>query len=252
MKQFILLLFLLLLMGESFAQKGKKEVVYLNTGQVIKGRCIPVDDEKVVVRSGRNIWLVNYSQIDSVKSKLPSGNSSGDVSKSYFLKTNAGILLGSSGNTKDAPFTFDASVNLKLLGKLYGGLGMGIDFLEESYMPVFASLDYHFRDSRFTPYIGIRGGYMLPLEKEVYTQNYYYYEPWMSYRPPQNGVQTLENKGGLMFNPSIGFISHINQNLGWTLSFGYRWHRIDFEGEDHLGLETTYNRLSMSIGLLFN
>lgn len=250
MKRFILLLFLLMLFGGSFAQKGKKEVLYLNTGQVIKGRCIPIDDEKVVIRSGGNIWVINYSQIDSVRSELPSSVTR-DFSKSYFLKTTSGILLGDSRNAKKAPFSFDASVNLSLSGNLYAGVGMGIDFLDESYMPVFMNMEYHFRKSRTTPFIGLQGGYMLPLEKEIYMQSYGY-RPWMSYIPPNYDLQPLENKGGLMFNPSIGFISHFNENLAWTLSFGYRWHRVEFEGEDHLGLETTYNRLSMRIGLLFN
>jgi len=239
-----------MLFAGSFAQKSKKEVLYLNTGQVIKGKCIPIDDEKVVIRSGGNIWVINHSQIDSVKSELPSAIEK-DFSKSYYLKTTSGILLGDSRNVKKAPFSFDASVNLNLSGNLYAGPGVGIDFLEETYMPVFMNMEYHFRKSATTPFIGIKGGYMLPMSREVYQQSYRYM-PWMSYIPPNYELQTLENKGGLMFNPSIGFISHFNENLGWTLSFGYRWHKVEFEGEDNSGLETTYNRLSMSIGLIFN
>ncbi|MDD4190419.1 MAG: hypothetical protein PHI28_03760 [Mangrovibacterium sp.] len=44
----------LLLAGVAFAQKSRKEVIYLKIGSVLKGQLIQVDDHKFVVRSGRN------------------------------------------------------------------------------------------------------------------------------------------------------------------------------------------------------
>jgi sRNA-binding regulator protein Hfq len=243
---FLLLLFLL--SGSSFAQKSKKAVVHLKNGSIVEGRVTPVDNDKVVVQSGRNFLIFNNSEIDTISSKWPSKNIDA-ISKDFFFKTSAGLLIGNSNNRKEAPLSFNASFNHRFYRQLYIGLGMGVDFLEESYMPVFMNFEYHFRNSRFTPFIGLQGGYMVPLDGDVNIQGGGY-RPWMSYSYPY--YETLENRGGFMVNPSLGFVSHINENLGWSLSFGYRVHQVTFEKDDNYSLETNYNRLSVHLGLIFN
>ena len=252
MKKIALLVVLLLFVCGAFAQKQKKEVIYLKNGSVIKGQLVQVDDEKVVVHSAQNTWVFRQSEIDTVASKWLATPHE-PVSKAWFFKTSLGLLPGGSDNTKETPFSFDASLNARLFAGLYAGLGAGIDFLEESYLPVFMNLEYQFRRSRFTPFVGVQGGYLLPVDGEVNMQNgYYYYDfmPYSSYWPyPQ---QTLDNKGGLMLNPSFGFVSHINPNPGISLAFGYRFSQVTFKGENSYELETNYNRLSVRLGILFN
>lgn len=251
MNKFICLFAFLFVFGSGLAQKNKREVIYLKNGTVLKGQQTPVDDDKVVVRSGKNLWVFNYSEIDTITSKPISGVFENE-NATYFLKASAGILAGSSNNSKPTPFSFDASINFRLLPKWYMGVGAGIDFLDESYMPVFGNLEFHFRESRFTPFIALQGGYMIPLDDEVYSGGgvYYDYMPWSSsyyYNPVP-----LESKGGLMVNPSFGFVSQLNPNLGLMLSFGYRYHEVNFKGDNHYQLDREYNRLSIRVGILFN
>ncbi len=251
MKKTLYLLVFLFVFSSSFAQRNKNEVIYLKNGTVLKGQQTPVDDDKVVVRSGKNLWVFNYSEIDSITSKQMPGTFENE-SAPYFLKASVGILAGSSNNSKPTPFSFDASFNYRILPKWYLGVGAGIDFLDESYLPVFGNLEFHFRESRFTPFIGLQGGYMIPLDDEVYSGGgvYYDYMPWSSsyyYNPVP-----LESKGGLMVNPSFGFVSQLNPNLGLMLAFGYRYHEVNFKGDNHYQLDREYNRLSIRLGILFN
>ncbi|MGD9930506.1 MAG: hypothetical protein AB7U05_10845 [Mangrovibacterium sp.] len=254
MKKIALLGVLLLLVCGVSAQRIKKEVIYLKNGSVVKGQLVQVDDEKVVVRSARNTWVFNQAEIDTVTSKWLRETDTSDGAKTWFFKTSVGVLPGGSDNTRESPFSFDASLNVRLFRNMYAGLGAGLDLLEESYLPAFVNLEYRFRDSRFTPFIAFQGGYLLPLDGEVNTHGgYYYYDimPYSSYWPYYQS-QTLDNEGGLMFNPSLGFISQVNDNLGFSLSFGYRYSQVTFTGDNSYELETNYNRLSIKLGIIFN
>lgn len=249
MKKITFLLILLSIGGISFGQKNEKATIFLNDGSQLKGRFVRVDDNKIAVRSGKNVFVLKDSQIDSISSKSNFNNDSHFAP--YFFKTSFGVLAGSSNNEKKSPFSFDASFNYRMLPKFYSGLGVGVDLLENSYMPVFLNLEYHFRNTRFSPFVGAKGGYMVPLDKKINTNIYYDIAPWVSYWP--SGYQSsLDNQGGLMFNPSFGFVNQVNENLGISLSFGYRYHEITFKGEDHYQLEKSYNRLTISLGILFN
>lgn len=253
MKKLIYLLAVLLLGSTVFAQGNKKEVIYLKNGSVLKGQKTRVDDDKIVVRSGKNIWVFNDSEIDTVTTKwLPVAFAEQMEYKPYFFKATAGVLVGSSNNYKEAPFSFDVSFNYNVFSNFYAGLGAGIDFMDESYMPAFANFEYYFRQSRFTPFIGVQAGYMVPLDGEIYSSGTYYYDynPWSS--SFYYSQEALDPKGGIMLNPSLGFVSRLNPNLGFMLSFGYRYHQVNFKGENHYELEREYNRLSIRLGLLFN
>lgn len=252
---------LLLAIGVS-AQKAGKELIYLKNGSVIKGQVVPVDEQKTVVHADRNTWVFNNSEIDTIVPKRLAGRSfsQGAIKtdpgiKSFFLKAAAGVLASSSDNNKAAPFSFDASCNFRLFPGFYAGFGGGIDFLEETYMPAFLNLEYHFREARVTPFIGVQGGYSLPTDDEVDVRSGYYNGIpiyWSSIWNPSSTSQTLDNCGGLMFNPSFGLVSHISENLGWSLSFGYRFQEVTFEGGNKYELETTYNRFSVKVGIIFN
>lgn len=248
----LLLLFATLLVAPSVGQRVSKEVVYLKNGSVVKGHVVPYDDENMLVQSGRNTWVFKRTDIDTVASKSVRILTLDKLERPWFLKCSAGVLVGSSDNQKDSPFSFDGSFNMKMLPKFYLGAGAGVDFLEESYMPVFANFEYHFRESRFTPFFSFKGGYLFALDGDVHQNNWIYYDymPYSNYYPYSS--QAMENKGGMLLNPSFGFVSYLNPNLGLSLEFGYRYSQVTFKGDHQYELETNYNRLSIRLGILFN
>lgn len=239
-----------LLAGSIYGQRAKNETIYLKNGSVIKGRMVPVDDQKVVIGTHRNTWVLDKSEIDSTAIKAPK-MSADYQSPRWFVECSAGLLLGSADNEKQAPFSIDFSANFQMFSDFYAGLGAGVDFLEESYLPVFAKLEYRFRPGSVTPFVGIKGGYLVPLDGDV-TMSGGVYPMYYDYYFAPNYYDLLDNKGGLMLNPSIGFISPINDRLGFSLAFGYRFSQVKFKGDDHYEIETNYNRLTIRLGILFN
>ena len=252
MKKIRLTLLMFFFLVQTFAQYGKKDVVYLKSGSIIKGQLITSDAKIIKINSAGNSWVFNVAEVDSVvrhekaKMKYESGRFS-----TYFFDSSLGVLIGNTANSQNAPFSFMTSMNYRLINKLYLGAGLGADFLEESYMPAFGQVQYKFRETRFTPFVHLQAGYLVPLEDgNHYRNNYYPY--YSSYYPGQQNNQKLNAEGGLFFNPSVGFQFFSSENMGWFFSFGYRYHQLNFSGENDYQLESNYSRLALKIGFIFN
>ena len=253
MKKNLLLVFVMLLLLPAFGQKSKKDVVYLKTGAIIRGQLLTYDLATVKINSDGNLWVFQPSEVDSVSRALKAKPDAGPI-KNYFFDSSMGVLVGNSGNAQKAPFSFMTSANFKVLDKLYVGAGLGAEFLDETYMPAFAQIQYKFRNTRFTPFVNLQFGYMVPLE-DSNNQNYTnYYPPYSDYYPGGQSQASgkLKTDGGILINPSLGFQRFTSENFGWFFSFGYRYHQLNYSGDNKYKLEENYSRLSLKIGVIFN
>lgn len=253
MKNILLILISMLLLIPAFGQRNQKDVVYLRSGGAIKGQLITHDAEIVKINSAGNEWVFKNEEVDSIsrfsRTKTSENNEHG-YKQGFFMDASMGALIGNSSNAKEAPFSFMSSLNVRLLGNVYLGAGAGAEFLEETYLPAFGQLQIRFRDSKFTPFINLQGGYMVPLEDSRRNQ-IIYYDYSSSYYPYPNYNSKLEAEGGYMINPSLGFQRFYSNNFGWFFSFGYRYHQQNYSGENDYQLETNYSRLSLKIGFIF-
>lgn len=250
---FISLLVLILAGGTAFAQQSGKQEIYLKSGAVIKGRLVQIDEQNVIVQANRRTWFFKQSEIDTVMSPLLILKEPFVGEARWFAECSLGVLLGSSVNEKKAPFSGDVSANLRILPGTYAGLGAGLDLYAESYLPVFVNLQYHFRNTAVTPFVGFKGGYLFALDGDVTSNGIIYTSDTYDYNfIPNYYYQKLDNKGGIMLNPSVGFVNHLSPHLGWSLSLGYRYCQTTFKGENSYKLETNYNRLSIRLGIIFN
>jgi len=251
MKELLSMLLLGLVLIPAFAQKGKKDMVYLKSGAVIKGQLITHDAEKVKINSAGNEWVFNVSEVDSVsRFKKPVSESANKMD--YFFDTSMGVLIGNSGNNQSAPFSFMSAVNFKIFDKWYAGAGLGTEFLDESYMPTYVQIQYKFRDAKFTPFFNLQVGYQIALE-DGNKQNYNNYSSSSSiYYPYPQNTGKLNAEGGFLINPSIGFQRFTSDNFGWFFAFGYRHHQLNYSGDNGYKLETNFSRLSLKIGFIFN
>ncbi|HZL10898.1 MAG TPA: hypothetical protein VFC65_12955 [Prolixibacteraceae bacterium] len=251
MKKNLILFLLCLFLVPAFAQKSKKDMVYLKSGAIVKGDLITHDADIVKINSAGNFWVFKNSEVDSI-SRYSKKVSESNRNKDYFFDTSMGILVGNSGNNQSAPFSFSTSVNFRIIDKLYVGAGIGAEFLDESYMPAFAQFQYKFRDTKFTPFVNLQVGYMVPLEDANRSQSVIYYDYSSSYYPPPQSDGKLNAEGGFMINPSIGFQKFPSDNFGWFFSFGYRHHQLNYSGDNDYKLEANFSRLSLKIGFIFN
>jgi len=252
MKKILIALIAVLFILPAYSQISKKAVVYLKSGAVIKGKLLINDDQRVKINSAGNEWVFKASEVDSVIANAKTTRERG-VALDYFFDTSMGVLLGNSGNNQSAPFSFTSSLNYRIFDQIYVGAGLGAEFFDESYMPVFGQIQYKFRDSRFTPFFNLQAGYELALE-DGNRQHYsdIYYSSSSIYYPYPNNNEKLDAEGGFMINPSIGFQRFSSDNFGWFFSFGYRYHQLNYAGDKGYKLETNFSRLSLKIGFIFN
>ena len=251
MKKILTLLAVVLSLLPAFGQKAKKDIVYLKSGAVIRGQLVTYDVETVKINSGGNLFVYKIADVDSVSRHFKPIGETG-LSKDYFFETSMGILKGNSGNSQTAPFSFMTSMNFRVTNKIYAGAGLGAEFLEETYMPVFAQFEYKMHDTKFTPFFNLQVGYEVALEDGNHQHYSNYYPSYLDYYPGPQTSDKLNAEGGFLINPSFGFQHFTSDNFGWFFSFGYRHHQLNYSGENNYKLESNFSRLSLKIGFIFN
>jgi len=184
--------------------------------------------------------LFSFSQQTAEKGKLIS-------------LTEGGVLIGNSGNTKKAPFFFRSSLNYVLNKNLSAGLGVGAEFLDESYLPVTANALYQFRKNKVIfPFIRFTAGYQVALEN-TNRISYSVYYPLLNsdYAPTYYSLSKLKTQGGILFEPSAGVILYTKAGLGFVLSAGYRHLKLKYSGDNDYAFFSEYNRLLLGFGIIF-
>lgn len=240
-----------------FAQRGKRDVVYLKNGSIVRGTIMLVDPGRLIKLKtlDRNIWVFEQDKIDSIvrpeRIRTPQKNG-------YLKLTEMGVLVGNSANYRNAPFTIMNINSWKFENGFSTGIGVGFEFFNETYMPVVADFRYFLRNEGALPFVSLQGGYSIPLGG-TYKQRIYYTYPAMLnsliypgpgpiYNPP---AEDLSTRGGWLLNPAIGIQTPINENLSLTFSAGYRIMRHRYGKNDSYKLDVDYNRLSLKVGLMF-
>jgi hypothetical protein len=237
-----------------FAQKRNHDVVYLKNGSILRGTVVLIDPGKFIKLKtpDRNVWVFEQEKVDSIvrTSKVQISQKNG-----YFNLTEMGVLAANSANYKKNPFTLMNISSWKFENGFSTGIGVGVEFFNETYLPVVADFRYFILKSGAMPFVSIQGGYSIPLGG-TYSQQIYVDSPvmWNSsliYRPPVPTTTDISARGGWLLNPAIGIQSPINENLAITFSAGYRMMRHRYGKNDTYKLDVDYNRLSLKVGLLF-
>ncbi len=241
-----------------FAQ-SEKGYVYLKNGSVLKGKYLFTgDSSKIQVQSAGNRWIFGKDEIDRVtgKSERRAEDFQNEkLGSRLFVRSEIGVLAGSEQNSQTAPFTFSTSLNYLVQPNWAVGAGFGLEFLKETYMPLFVNVEYKFRDAFSTPYLFLKTGYQLPLEesREVYYYNYDY-QPWRSdiWPGPKPNIEKNDTQGGFTINPGLGYQNMFSSNFGMSFAFGYHFTRLNYKADDAYKMQLDYNRLTIKIGIIFN
>ena len=258
MKNLCVVLFLAIITFPVFAQP-QKGYVYLKNGTILKGKYQYTKDlSKLQIESAGNLWIFQADEVERVTSKRVAFNETSaeqKVESPFYLRTELGVLAGNSENSQSTPFAFSSAINYTIIPKLSAGLGIGFEFLKETYLPAFVNIEYKLRDSYSTPYLFLKTGYEVPIEdtNPIYNNGiqplYYDYMPWTY---PNNYNQEMDAKGGFMINPGIGFHRMFSAGFGMSFAFGYQFQRLSFKGENDYRLDIDYNRLTIKLGFIFN
>jgi len=161
-------------------------------------------------------------------------------------------LIGSPQNQNPAPFSFLSFNGIHLTKQFAASLGIGVEFPSGSYMPVVLDTRYYFRNTNFSPFIQLYGGYALALDDNN-GQGIWYDEVSYSSSMPYyyDNYEPYKARGGWLINPGFGIRSLFGENFGVVFSVGYRVQRLYYSaGEDRERI-VDYNRLAMKIGITF-
>lgn len=169
--------------------------------------------------------------------------------KGYYNVTDMGFLIGSTYNMNVAPFSL-LTVNGYQFTENFGvGIGVGVEFFSESYLPLVLDARYYFRKESFSPFAFFHGGYLFALDSDA-NQNivYDHYYMWSSYMPPYREVTPT---GGWMINPGLGIRNMFNEHFGLVFSLGYRFQSLHYEYDENSELFQHINRLDIKLGFIF-
>jgi hypothetical protein len=252
----LFLLVLTALIAFPVLSQNKKGYVYLKNGTILNGKFKYSDDlEKLKVETANNVWIFNSSEVDSIVSEkafFKNGYKTQNSKSPVFIRTELGVLIGNSENSQSAPFSFSSTVNYSIDPKFSAGIGVGVEFLKESYLPVFVNFEYKLLNSYSTPYIFLKTGYQIPLEESnaIYNEVYpVWYDYWP--QPNNNSQDKMNTKGGFLINPGVGYQRMFSAGFGMSFAFGYQFHRLHYTGENDYGLDIDYNRLTIKLGFIF-
>lgn len=181
----------------------------------------------------------NNKDIEVVK-QIPDG---------LFNVTTIGVLSGSSQNQQSAPFSFQSLMLYQFDEHIAAGLGLGVDFLEETYLPLVVDFRYYLRGTRFSPFVFAQTGYSIPTDKSASQEIVNdHYDIWPG---PYPQPEDVEPKGGFQINPGFGIRHMFHKDFGLEISFSYRYQRLNYQYSSSTRLEMDYTRLNIRIGILF-
>ena len=169
--------------------------------------------------------------------------------KGYYNVTDLGFLIGSTNNVNVAPFSILTVNGFQFTENFGAGIGVGVEFFSESYLPLVLDARYYFRNENFSPYAFVHGGYLFALDSDANQSIVYdHFYMWSSYIPPYREVTP---KGGWMVNPGLGIRNMFNDHFGLVFSVGYRFQSLHYEFSDDSELFMNSNRLDIKLGFIF-
>jgi hypothetical protein len=167
---YILILNLGFLVAAVALQAQEADHVYLKSGSVIRGKILeiePAHHVRIEDLCG-NIWFYGITDVDKITSEPFQVNSAQPVQgfgQGFVNMTSLGFLVGASSNMQTAPFSLVMVNGWRSSMGLFAGMGVGIEFLNTTYVPLFADLRYDLGRGDVVPFLLARGGYALPTNK---------------------------------------------------------------------------------------
>lgn len=218
---FTLSIFALALSAVTMAQRTN-DVLYLKNGTIIRGTIIefnPQTGVRIVIPGNYELFFPN-SEIEivknekTVKSKPPLAIADTSI---WTLKPVSGLMVGAGGNEHEAPFSFLTSVMYRFRPKLQAGVGSGIEFFNETTLPLFAEINYFLYNKPVSPYIFAMGGYAIALENRNQS----------AYNDP------IDSKGGELYGAGFGLKFALRNGSSLIIQTGYRLQMLRYDAKSY-------------------
>jgi hypothetical protein len=243
MKKFPLIAIMLLFTIYQMSAQKTKDVLYLKNGSMIYGKLLEVADNQYKMQtSDGSIFIYSLPEVEKFVNETPRFDGRKKSGPGFALE--AGLLVGVKTTDYVAPFSFNILANMTVSTKEIISLGSGVEYIGQSYMPVFVEYKHLFYDKQTTPFIFIRGGKLYHREGDHESSDTYY--------PQYNNVKTYHGGGSFTLGTGISWIKNDNETY---LSFAYRNAHTSYDQKDYNNYNITYkntlNRLEIKFGFMF-
>ena len=243
MKKRIIFVIFLIITGLHLSAQKSRDVLYLKNGSIIYGKMMEVSDNqyKIMTTEG-SIFIYSAAEVEKFVNETLVFDGRKKSGPGFALE--AGLLFGAQSSKYDKAVSFNVLLILTGKTKDLLGMGSGVEFLGQSFMPVFIEYKHLISDKKTTPFIFIRGGKLCHIhgDTENTDATYPVYNTPMSY------------KGGFTFTLGTG-ISWSRDGYETYLSFAYRNAYTSYNELTYPDLTTTYknayNRLEIKYGFKF-
>lgn len=251
----LLSLFCLFLAGQSFAQTESPDieyidVVYLNSGSEFRGKLIEYkhgEYVKIKILGGQVITFPAEQVAKVVQESTQASAQKIRPVREYAFKEkgiyNETYVNLPMGNNQWGWFVSGLGLH-HVTGYQYNrwigtGIGIGVDSYEmgdgRNVMPIYLEARGYFSKKKVSPFYSVNLGYGIALKNK--------------------GAGINETKGGIMYNPSVGWRFGGHPNANFTLALGYKMQKISYRSQiwDGSSLEQKYmyKRINLKLGVLF-
>jgi len=237
-----LFLFALLVISSSLLAQ-EVDHVYLKSGTVIRGNILEIEltDHVRIQDLCGNIWYYKTADVDKITSEPFDGGSKGEIDpigfeQGFVNMTSIGFLVGSSSNSRVAPFSLVMVNGWRSEHGFFAGAGLGVEFLSSNFMPLFLDLRYDLFGSDVVPYVVAKGGYSVPLSSDHSEYDIDY-----------------EYTGGPLFGAGVGLKIKTRNHFAWDISLMYRYQETAYKEVYDWNNQTydytdVYNRIEIRLG----
>jgi hypothetical protein len=227
----------------SLSAQKSKDVLYLKNGSKLYGKLLEVSDSQYKLKTNDgSIFIYPQAEVDRFVNETIAFE--GRKTNGLGFALEAGFLVGAQNTQYDAPFSFNFLGNYTKNTKNIFGIGSGVEFIGESFVPLFVEYKRLISDKKTTPFIFFRSGKLFHFSGQ---------EDNTDYNNPQYDY-SKSYKGGFTMTIGTG-ISWVRNENETYLSFAYRnaftsYTQLNYNNQEAT-YKTTLNRLEVKFGFRF-
>lgn len=239
MKQLTLIIFSLIIFLISVNAQKYVDAIFLSNGSIIKGEIIESNSDIIKIETCcGSVFVYNQSEIEKTEQLTEYKKKSLVKEKGYVNYTSFGALVGSSSNSKTAPFSLITEHGYRFNKYIAIGGLIGYELIGEATMPLAVNLKAYLPVKNTNLFLGLSVGYSFSLEG-----------------PSDFMVLYEDFSGGIMINIETGIIIPVSEFMGFFMAIGYRYNKMNYERNDpwvgDVDGVVHYKRISLRVGINF-
>jgi hypothetical protein len=234
---------MLIIIVQTLSSQKSNDVLYLKNGNQVFGKLLGITDNQYKIRTAEGkVFTIQGTEIDKYVNESAISDTLKKSNRVFALE--AGVLAGAQSSKYDAAFSFNILGSLTQNRFNTLSLGSGVEFLGQTYVPVFLEYKLIISEKKTTPFVFIRGGKLFHLNGD--------FERTDQISPVYN--TPMSYKGGFSFTLGTG-ISWAKDGYESYLTFAYRNAHTSYNEKDYstqiYTFRTVYNRLEIKYGFRF-